>query len=77
MSKTEQENYERMLFAIAVMFANQLHLNTFLQDEYSKLTPAQKTFAKKIYDKDKGIKKLVEGGKRISEQDIVEKVAGI
>lgn len=29
MSKTEQENYERMLFAIAVMFANQLHLNTF------------------------------------------------
>lgn len=76
-TEQEQQNYERMLFAIAVLFANQLHLNTYLQDEYSKLTPAQKTFAKKIYGKDKGIRKLVETDKRISEQQIVEKVADI
>lgn len=75
--KTKRENYERMLLAIAVLYAADLGVDIVKQDSYSKLTPAQKTFAKKIYESVPSAVQHVEAGTRVTEQQVVEDIAQI
>lgn len=75
--KQEMSNYERLLFAIAILYASQLGINIRTQKSYKDLTPAQITFAKKIYDKHPEFELQVESGKRISEEQIVKDTADI
>lgn len=75
--KTKRENYERMLLAIAVLYAADLGVDIVKQDTYSKLSPAQKTFAKKIYESTPSAVKHVEAGTRVTEQQVVEDIAQI
>lgn len=74
---TKKDNYERLLFAIAVLYANQLGIDIVKQDTYSKLSPAQKTFAKKIYEEVPNFSTQVSQGERLTEQQIVEDVAQV
>lgn len=46
-----------------------------LQDRYSKLTEAQKTFAKKMYDENPQLRRQVESGVRIPEQEIIKDIS--
>lgn len=75
--KQEMSNYERLLFAIAILYASQLGINIQKQTSYKDLTPAQITFAKKIYEKHPEFKMQVESGKRISEEQIIKDTANI
>ena len=75
--KQEMSNYERLIFAIAILYASQLGINIQKQTSYKDLTPAQITFAKKIYEKHPEFELQVESGKRISEEQIVKDTANI
>lgn len=75
--KQEMSNYERLIFAIAILYASQLGINIQKQTSYKDLTPAQITFAKKIYDKHPEFQLQVESGRRISEEQIVKDTANI
>lgn len=75
--KQEMSNYERLLFAIAILYASQLGINIQKQTSYKDLTPAQITFAKKIYDKHPEFQLQVESGRRISEEQIVKDTANV
>lgn len=78
MSEEEKKrNYERAILAIAVLYANQLGVDIAEQDDYSKLTSAQKTFADKIYEESPRMRDHVESPERISEQTLVEDVAEV
>lgn len=70
--KVEQKNYERLLFAIAVLYATDIEVDIVKQTEYADLTPAQKTFAKKLYLEVPDFQAQVTQGERLSEQQIVE-----
>lgn len=72
---TKKKNYERLLLAIAVLYANQIGMDIQKQSSYDKLTPAQKTFAKKMYDEVPDFSAQVNQGERMSEQQIVEDMA--
>ncbi len=75
--KQEMSNYERLIFAIAILYASQLGINIQKQTSYKDLTPAQITFAKKIYEKHPEFELQVESGKRISEEQIIKDTANI
>lgn len=76
--KTQKEkNFERMLFAIAVLYANQLGVNIKKQTSYDDLTDAQKAYANKVLKNNPTIEKRIDTDKRISEQQIVDDVANI
>lgn len=75
--KQEMSNYERLIFAIAILYASQLGINIQKQTSYKDLTPAQITFAKKIYEKHPEFQMQVESGKRISEEQIIKDTANI
>lgn len=72
--KTEQqkENYERLLFAIAVLYANDIGLDISKVEDYSQLSEGQKTFSKKIYEEHPKFEKQILKDKRISEQQIIK-----
>ena len=38
--KTKRENYERIIFALAILFSEKLDVDIVHQTEYSMLTPA-------------------------------------
>ena len=73
--KQEMSNYERLIFAIAILYASQLGINIQKQTSYKDLTPAQITFAKKMYEKHPEFELQVQQGKRISEEQIVKDTA--
>lgn len=73
--KQEENNYERLIYAIAVLFASQLGININKQTKYSDLTPAQITFAKKQYEKHPEFEQQIKQGKRLSETQIVKDTA--
>lgn len=75
--KFEQSNYERLLYAIAVLYASQLGLDIKTQTSYKDLTPAQVTFAKKIYEKNPDFDLQVQSGRRLSEEQIVKDTSNI
>ena len=70
--ETKKKNYERLLLAIAVLYANQIDMDIKKQSTYQQLTPAQKTFAKKIYEEVPDFSAQVNQGERLTEQQIVE-----
>lgn len=74
---TKKKNYERLLLAIAVLYANQIDMDIKKQSTYQQLTPAQKTFAKKIYEEVPDFSAQVNQGERLTEQQIVEDVAQV
>lgn len=73
--KTERENYERLLLAIAVLYSADLDLDIRKQDSYRKLTEPQKMFAKKIYEETPSLAKQVSKGERLTEQQIVQDIS--
>lgn len=77
--KTEQqkENYERLIFAIAVYFADDLKIDIKSQVSYKDLTPEQKTFAQKIYEDKPQFIKQVNKDTRITEKTIVKDVSKV
>ena len=75
--KQEMSNYERLIYAIAILYATQLGIEIKKQTSYKDLTPAQITFAKKIYEKHPEFELQVVSGKRLSEEDIVKDTANI
>ena len=75
--ETKKNNYERLLLAIAVLYANQIGMDIKKQSTYQQLTPAQKTFAKKIYEEVPDFSAQVNQGERLTEQQIVEDVAQV
>ena len=75
--ETKKKNYERLLLAIAVLYANQIDMDIKKQSTYQQLTPAQKTFAKKIYEEVPDFSAQVNQGERLTEQQIVEDVAQV
>lgn len=77
LKKTERENYERLLFAIAVLYSKDIGLDIKKQTTYSDMQPAQKTFAKKLYDEVPDFLAQVAQGERLTEQQIVEDVSQI
>lgn len=74
---TKKNNYERLLLAIAVLYANQIDMDIKKQTTYQQLTPAQKTFAKKIYEEVPDFSAQVNQVERMTEQQIVEDVAQV
>ena len=72
---TKNKNYERILLAIAVLYANQIGMDIKKQSTYQQLTPAQKTFAKKKYEEIPGFSAQVNQGERLTEQQIVEDIS--
>ena len=74
LEEQRKENYRRLLFAIAIYFSKDLKIDIKKQDSYEKLTPAQKTFAKKQYDAVPKFADQVNAPERIAEQTIVEDV---
>lgn len=75
--ETKKKNYERLLLAIAVLYASQIGIDIKKQSTYADLTPGQKTFAKKIYEEVPDFAAQVNQGERLSEQQIVEDVAQV
>lgn len=75
--ETKKKNYERLLLAIAVLYANQLGVDIKKQDDYSKLTSSQKTFADKIYKSNPSLRHDVESGQRITEEQVVKDVSQV
>ena len=75
--ETKKNNYERLLLAIAVLYANQIGVDIKKQDDYSKLTSSQKTFADKIYKSNQLLQAQVESGQRITEEQIVQDVSQV
>ena len=73
--ETKKNNYERILLAIAVLYANQIGMDIKKQSTYQQLTPAQKTFAKKKYEEVPGFSAQVNQGERLTEQQIVEDIS--
>ena len=73
--QTKKKNYERILLAIAVLYANQIGMDIKKQSTYQQLTPAQKTFAKKKYEEVPGFSAQVNQGERMTEQQIVEDIS--
>ena len=57
--KTQSDNFERMAFAVAVLYSLQLGLDLKKQDSWDTLTPSQKMFAKKIFEDNPEIAQLV------------------
>ena len=76
-AETRRKNYERALFAIAVLYSQTLDVNIKRQTEYSDLTPAQKTFAKKKFEQSPSLQNVVERPERMTEQQLVEEMAQI
>lgn len=72
---TKKKNYERILLAIAVLYADQIGMDIKKQSTYQQLTPAQKTFAKKKYEEVPGFSAQVNQGERLTEQQIVEDIS--
>lgn len=72
---TKNKNYERIILAIAVLYANQIGMDIKKQSTYQQLTPAQKTFAKKKYEEVPGFSAQVNQGERLTEQQIVEDIS--
>lgn len=66
-----------MMLAIAVLFSDTLKVDIRKQDEYSKLTPAQKTFVQKIADEHPVIQEHINQPQRVTEQQIVQDVAQV
>ena len=56
----KEENYKRMLFAIAVLFANKLGVNINSQTSFEDLTDTQKAYASKVLKENPSIEKHVE-----------------
>ena len=75
--ETKKKNYERLILAIAVLYANQLEVDIKTQDDYSKLTSSQKTFADKIYKSNPRLQAQVESGERITEEQMVRDVSEV
>ena len=75
--ETKKRNYERLILAIAVLYANQLDVDIKTQDDYSKLSSSQKTFADKIYKSNPRLQAQVESGERITEEQIVQDVSEV
>ena len=75
--ETKKNNYERLLLAIAVLYANQIGVDIKKQDDYSKLTSSQKTFADKIYKSNPLLQAQVESSQRITEEQIVQDVSEV
>ena len=73
--ETKKNNYERILLAIAVLYANQIGMDIKKQSTYQQLTPAQKTFAKKKYEEVPDFTAQVNQGERLTEQQIVEDIS--
>lgn len=73
--ETKKNNYERILLAIAVLYANQIGMDINKQSTYQQLTPAQKTFAKKKYEEVPDFSAQVNQGERLTEQQIVEDIS--
>lgn len=72
LTEDQKKNYERAILGIALLFAEDLGIDPKTVDDYSKLTPAQKTFAEKILEKNKTGLKQVAKDKRITEEQIVK-----
>lgn len=77
LTETQMDNFERAALAVAVLYSTPLGVDIETQDEYAKLTPAQKTFAEKVIEDTPTLKKAVEADERLDERKIVEEVAGI
>lgn len=73
--KTRRENYERILFAIAVLYSGSIDLDIKKQDSYSKMTPYQKTFAKKIAEETPSVQDALQQTERVTEQEVVEQMS--
>lgn len=76
-TETEMTNYERLIYAIAILYASQLGINIRTQKSYKDLTPAQITFAQKKYEQHPELEEQIKQGKRITERQIVEDTAKI
>ena len=75
--KTQSDNFERMAFAVAVLYSLQLGLDLKKQDSWDTLTPSQKMFAKKIFEDNPELAQLVQQPERLTEQQIVESTADL
>lgn len=75
--KTQRKNYERMIFAIAVLYSDFIGVDIKKQIDYSHLDPSQKMFAKKIYEDTPSLAHVVQQPERITEHQIVESTADI
>lgn len=71
-NEQQKQNYERLLFAIAVLYAEELKLDISKVEDYSELSEAQKTFVKKIYKEHPSFEKQVLKDKRLSEHQIIK-----
>ena len=68
----QKQNYERLLLAIAVLYAKELKLDISKVEDYSELSEGQKTFVKKIYKEHPSFEKQVLKDQRLSEQQIIK-----
>lgn len=71
-NEQQKQNYERLLFAIAVLYAEELKLDISKVEDYSELSEGQKTFVKKIYKEHPSFEKQVLKDQRLSEQQIIK-----
>lgn len=75
LSDTQKDNYERLLFAIAVYFSSTLGVDIKKVESYKDLTEGQRTFARKIYEEHRPFKRQVEADVRLDEAQVVKDVA--
>lgn len=71
-NEQQKQNYERLLLAIAVLYAEELKLDISKVEDYSQLSEGQKTFVKKIYKEHPSFEKQVLKDQRLSEQQIIK-----
>lgn len=71
-NEQQKQNYERLLLAIAVLYAKELKLDISKVEDYSELSEGQKTFVKKIYKEHPSFEKQVLKDQRLSEQQIIK-----
>lgn len=77
LSDTQKDNYERLLFAIAVYFSSTLGVDIKKVESYKDLTEGQRTFARKILEKDKTLLKHADSTERLEESEIVKDISKV